>query len=114
MSRITRILVAVDLAETRDAAFDRALAIARREKAQLYLLHAIPANRRFSWGAVARLERMNDLRRRAEAEGLTVRTAEQHGDPAGVIVLHADARDADRRNVRRALEADGSDSRLAA
>ena len=38
---------------------------------------------------------MNDLRRRAEAEGLTVRTAEQHGDPAGVIVLHADARDAD-------------------
>ncbi len=95
MSRITRILVAVDLAGTRDAAFDRALAIARREKAQMYLFHAIPANRRFSWGAVARLERMNDLRRRAEAEGLTVRTAEQHGDPAGVIVLHADARDAD-------------------
>ena len=95
MSRITRILVAVDLTETRDAAFDRALAIAGREKAHLYLLHAVPANRRFSWGAVERLERMNDLRRRAEAEGLTVRTAEQHGDPAGVIVLHADARDAD-------------------
>ena len=95
MSRITRILVAVDLTQSRDAAFDRALAIAGTEKAHLYLLHAVPANRRFSWGAVERLERMNDLRRRAEAEGLTVRTAEQHGDPAGVIVLHADARDAD-------------------
>ena len=83
MSRLTRILVAVDLTETRDAAFDRALAIAGGAKAHLYLVHAVPANRRFPWGAVARLERMNDLRRRAEAEGLTVRTAEQRGDPAG-------------------------------
>jgi nucleotide-binding universal stress UspA family protein len=95
MSRITRILVAVDLTETRNAAFDRALAIAGRDNAHLYLVHAVPANQRYSWRAAERLERMNDLRRRAEAEGLTVRTAEQHGDPAGVIVLHADARDAD-------------------
>jgi len=95
MSRITRILVAVDLTQTRDAAFDRALAIAGRDKAHLYLVHAVPANQRFSWRAAERLERMNDLTRRAEADGLTVRTAEQHGDPAGVIVLHADARDAD-------------------
>jgi nucleotide-binding universal stress UspA family protein len=95
MRQITRILVAVDLTETRDAAFDRALAIASRERADLFLVHAVPANRRFSWGAVARFERTNDLRRRAEAEGLNVRVAEQQGDPAGVIALHADARDAD-------------------
>jgi nucleotide-binding universal stress UspA family protein len=92
---MTRILVAVDLTETRDAAFERALAFAGREKARLYLVHAVPANHRFSWRAGERFERMTDLARRAEAGGLTVRTAEQHGDPAGVIVLHADARDAD-------------------
>ena len=45
MSRITRILAAVDLADVRDAPFNRALAVARGGKAHLYLLHAVPANR---------------------------------------------------------------------
>ena len=95
MSRITRILAAVDLADVRDAAFHRALAVARASKADLYLLHAVPSNDRFSWGAAQRFHRMNDLRRRAEVEGLSVQTDEQHGDPAGVIALHADARGVD-------------------
>ena len=95
MSRITRILAAVDLADVRDAAFHRALAVPRASKADLYLLHAVPSNDRFSWGAAQRFHRMNDLRRRAEVEGLSVQTDEQHGDPAGVIALHADARGVD-------------------
>ena len=95
MSRITRILAAVDLSDVRDAAFNRALSVARASKADLYLLHAVPSNDRFSWGAAQRFHRMNDLRRRAEVAGLSVQTDEQQGDPAGVIALHADARGVD-------------------
>ena len=32
------------------------------------------------------------LRHAAEAEGVSLRVQRQHGDPAGVIVLHANAR----------------------
>jgi nucleotide-binding universal stress UspA family protein len=95
MSRITRILAAVDLSDVRDAAFNRALSVARASKADLYLLHVVPSNDRFSWGAAQRFHRMNELRHRAEVEGLTVQTDEQQGDPAGVITLHADARGVD-------------------
>ena len=95
MSRITRILAAVDLSDVRDAPFKRAVAVARESKADLYLLHVVPSNDRFSWGAAQRFHRMNELRRLAEVEGLTVQTDEQQGDPAGVIALHADARGVD-------------------
>ena len=37
----------------------------------------------------------SDARERAEREGVRVRTVEQHGDPARVIVLHANSRKAD-------------------
>jgi nucleotide-binding universal stress UspA family protein len=52
------------------------------------------------------------LRKRAEAKGVKVRIEEQHGDPARVIVLHANARNVDivilgsnrRRGWRRLRE----------
>lgn len=90
-----RILVAVNSLTDRDAAFERALALALSSGAELYLLHAVPVMQRFSFGAADRLERMADLRRRAEEAGVTVHTAEQHGEPARMIALHADARAAD-------------------
>ena len=37
---VRRILVAVDLSKSRDAAFDNALALARSWNAELYLVHA--------------------------------------------------------------------------
>lgn len=64
-------------------------------EAKLYILHAVPANERFSWRQGERLEHLTRLRRRAEAAGITVRVDEQHGDPARVIVLLADARKID-------------------
>jgi nucleotide-binding universal stress UspA family protein len=61
----------------------------------MYLLHAVPAYQAFSTGATHRLERTAELRTRAEQAGVVVRTAEQHGDPAEIIELHANARAVD-------------------
>jgi nucleotide-binding universal stress UspA family protein len=86
------ILVAASLTNARDAAFERGLALARASRAQMYLLHAVPANQAFSVGATHRLERTAELRSRAEQAGVVIRTVEQHGDPAEIIELHANAR----------------------
>ncbi len=95
MTTIMKILCAIDLTRASRNAFDRALSIARVSKARLYVLHAVPAHRKFSWQQRKRLGLLTSLRQRAEREGVPVRTVEQHGDPAGVIVLHANARKAD-------------------
>ncbi len=90
-----RILVAANLTNGRDAAFDRGLAIARTSGAELYLLHAVPTNQRFSRGAIERLRRTAEFRARAERVGVTLQAVEQTGDPAEIIELHANARDVD-------------------
>lgn len=95
MTTIRKILCAIDLTKASRNAFDRALSIARVSGARLYVLHAVPANYPFSWHAKERLELFANVRQRAERAGVPVRTVEQHGDPAGVIVLHANSRRAD-------------------
>jgi nucleotide-binding universal stress UspA family protein len=95
VTTIRKILCAIDLTRASRKAFDRALSIARVSKGRLYILHAIPANERFSSQASERLELLTTLRERAEREGVPVRVVEQHGDPARVIVLHANSRKAD-------------------
>ena len=95
MTTIRTILCAIDLTKASRNAFDRALSIARVSGAKLYVLHAVPANYRFSRHAKERLELLTNLRERAEREGVPVRTVEQHGDPAAVIVLHANSVKAD-------------------
>ena len=90
-----RILVPFSLSDGRDIAFKRALAMAKAWGAELYLLHAVPAYERFSYRATERLRRSKELRERAEAAGVSAQTVEQHGDPAEIIVLHADARAVD-------------------
>jgi nucleotide-binding universal stress UspA family protein len=95
MKKKRRILVAADLTNGRDAAFDRGLEIARASGAEVYLLHAVPANEPFSIGAADRLQRSAEFRDRAERTGVTLQAVEQHGDPAEIIELHANARDVD-------------------
>src|SRR5688500_1203541 len=90
-----RILVAASLTDGRDAAFERGLALARASGAEMYLLHAVPPNQPFSFSGSPRLERTAELRSRAEQAGVVVRTVEQHGDPAEIIELHANARAVD-------------------
>ena len=92
---LKRILVAINSPNGRDAAFERALALAQSSGAELYLLHAVPVNQPFSFHAAERLERMADMRQRAENAGVRVQTVEQHGDPAEIIELHANARGVD-------------------
>jgi len=92
---LKRILVAVDSLNGRDAAFEHALALAKASGAELYVLHAIPLDRRFSFGAAERLKRLRTMRERAEDSGLRVQTVEQRGNPAEIIELHANARDVD-------------------
>ena len=95
MRNLARILCAIDLAKASEPAFDRALRLAMVDDAKLFLLHATPANVRFSSRACQRLEYLTHLRKRGEAAGVKVRVEEQHGDPAGVTVLHANSRKVD-------------------
>lgn len=95
MTTIRKVVCAIDLGKASRNAFDRALSIARVSKARLYVLHAVPDTVPFSSHQRERLELLTSLRQRAEREGVPVRLVEQHGDPARVIVLHANARKAD-------------------
>ena len=112
MAGLGRILCAIDLKKASERAFDRALNLAVISEAKLYLLHATPASVPFSRRASERLHYLTELRERAEAAGVKVRVDEQHGDPARVIVLHANARKMDlvvlgsnrRRGWRRLRE----------
>lgn len=92
MSTLARILCAIDLEKASDRAFERALTLAVAAKAKLVLLHATPAGLPFNWRAAERLRYLTTLRKRAEAAGVKVRVEEQHGDPADIIVLHANSR----------------------
>jgi nucleotide-binding universal stress UspA family protein len=112
MSTLSRILCAVDLEKASERAFDRALSLAIVGNARLFILHVTPADVPFSWRARERLDYLTELRKRAEAKGVTVRVEQQHGDPARTIVLHANARNVDivilgsnrRRGLRRLRE----------
>lgn len=95
MTTIKKILCAIDLTKASRNAFDRALSIASVSRARLYVLHAVPPNKPYSWRARARLDLLTQLRHRAERGGVLVRVVEQHGDPARTIVLHANSRKAD-------------------
>jgi nucleotide-binding universal stress UspA family protein len=112
MTTLSRILCAIDLEKASERAFDRALSLAVAGHAKLFVLHVTPASVPFSWRARERLEYLSTLRERAEAKGVKVRVEEQHGDPARVIALHANARNVDivilgsnrRRGLRRLRE----------
>ena len=90
-----RILAAVSLSDGRDAAFEHALSLARVSGATLYLLHVVPASQPFSSGMAERLQRSVQLRERAAAAGVRALSIQQHGDPAEMIVLHAESRGVD-------------------
>jgi len=112
VSTLARILCAIDLEKSSERAFDRALALAVLGEAKLFILHAVPAAVPFSIRAAERVRYLAELRERAEAKGVKVRVELQHGDPAVLIVLHANSRKADivimgsnrRRGWRRLRE----------
>jgi nucleotide-binding universal stress UspA family protein len=91
MATVGRILCAIDLEKASERAFDRALNLAIISDAKLHLLHATPANVRFSWRATERLQYLTRLRKRAEAAGVKVRVEEQHRDSASAPRYRATA-----------------------
>lgn len=95
MSRLHRVLAAVDYSAPARAAFDHALALSRAHGAELTVVHAVPTDWPFNWQASERRDLMAALRAAAEAAGVRVKISVQSGDPARVILLHAKARAAD-------------------
>lgn len=95
MRAIKKVLCAIDLTKASRNAFDRALSIARASQARLYVLHAVPARAPFISHQRKRFDLLASLRLRAERNGVPVRIVEQHGDPAHMIVLHANGTKAD-------------------
>jgi nucleotide-binding universal stress UspA family protein len=87
----SRILCAVDFSRPAQAAFEHALALSRARNAELTAVHAVPVSERFNWRARERIAKTEALRAAADAAGVRLRVTEQHGDPAGVILLHANA-----------------------
>jgi nucleotide-binding universal stress UspA family protein len=91
VSGFSRILCAVDFSRPAQAAFEHALALSRDRNAELTAVHAIPVSERFNRRAPERIAKTAALRGAADAAGVRLRVTEQHGDPAGVILLHANA-----------------------
>ena len=95
MSTLHRVLAAVDFSEPARAAFDYALALSRLHDAELTVVHAVPTEFPFKWHARERRDLIGMLRAAAKAAGVRFKVSVQAGDPAGVILLHANARRAD-------------------
>lgn len=92
MDQLTRILCAVDFSQPAQGAFKQALALSRERKAELTVVHAVPKHESFGRNALRRIAAIAALRQAAEDAGVRLKVSEQHGNPAGVILLHARAR----------------------
>ena len=95
MSKLHRVMAAVDFSEPARAAFDHALALSRLHDAELTVVHAVPSDHPFKWHARERIALIGSLREAAKAAGVGFKISVQHGDPAGVILLHASSRQPD-------------------
>lgn len=92
MTKLHRVMTAVDFSEPARAAFDHAVALSCLHDAELTVVHAVPTSRGFGWDARKRVALIGELRAAAQAAGVRLKVSVQHGDPAGVILLHASAR----------------------
>ena len=92
MIHISCILCAVDFSRPARSAFGRALALSREHNAELTVVQAVPATEPFGSRGRARMAHIAALRHAAEAERVSLKVSVQHGDPVGVIMLHANAR----------------------
>lgn len=95
MTTLHRVLTAVDFSEPARTAFDHALSLSRLHDAELLVVHAVPTDRPFNWHARERIALIASLRHASQAVGVRFKVSVQHGDPAGVILLHANSRRAD-------------------
>jgi nucleotide-binding universal stress UspA family protein len=95
LNHLKRVLCAVDIDDADRHVFDHALMLARRADASLLIVHAASPTRPLNEGATERLDFLRRLRAAAEAASVDIRVDVQRGDVAGVILLHAAARQSD-------------------
>jgi nucleotide-binding universal stress UspA family protein len=91
VKEISRVMCAVDFSGPSRAAFQHALAIAKARHAELNVVFAVPRNARFNSRARQRIALLADLRRAAARESVHMTISVQQGDPASVILLHANS-----------------------
>jgi len=92
MSEQPVIMCAVDSSWRSQAAFTYAVALVKSRGARLNLLFAVPARRRFNWRMRERVALLAEPRRQASAADVDMTVSVQHGDPADVILAHANSR----------------------
>ena len=95
MKRLSRVLCAVAIDDRDRHVFAQALALARRDAAQLLLLHAASPHTSFNRGATERVAFLRQLRAVARAAGVDIRVTVQTGPVDEIILLHARARQVD-------------------
>lgn len=89
LTRLTRILAALDASQASRAAFDYALALSRQSGAELIVVHAVPRRRVLERDADERLAWTSRLRLRAEHAKVPFSVRIRLGDPSGVVLHHA-------------------------
>jgi nucleotide-binding universal stress UspA family protein len=88
MTRISRILIAVDRSQVSRSAFRYALALGQRYGAEVVAVHVVPRTQAFDQHAAARRDLASALRREAVEAGVALTLRVQHGDPADTVLLH--------------------------
>jgi nucleotide-binding universal stress UspA family protein len=86
---LSRVLAAVDFSSPARSAFEYALALATRHGAELVVVQAVPPEQPFNHEGRERSALKTSLRRMAEEANLEFTYRVQHGDPAEIILLHA-------------------------
>ena len=94
MKRLSRVMCEVAIDDRDRHVFAHALALARRNDAQLLVIHAASPDIAFNRGATERIDVLRKLRSIAEGASGDVQVTVQRGPVAEIIVLHARARQA--------------------
>jgi nucleotide-binding universal stress UspA family protein len=95
VSRFSRVLTAVDFSTPARGAFEYALALGQRHGSELAVVQAVPVDQAFNTHARDRFALSARLRRRAGLANVALIERVQQGDPAKVILSHADSLQAD-------------------
>ena len=89
MKHFSRVLAAVDFSKPARSAFEYALALSKRHRAELVVVQAVPLDQPFGWHARDRRALIEKLRHKAEQSKVEFAERVQTGDPAEIILLHA-------------------------
>jgi nucleotide-binding universal stress UspA family protein len=92
MTELSQVLCAVDFSEPAQVAFTRALALCAEQGAHLTVVQAVPLDQRYRAHGRDRMNAGSRLQRMAEGKGVKLRVRVQQGEPAEIILLHANAK----------------------